>query len=330
MAWAELEAERNFCGQPSSPCANKRPRTAVLPRALRAAGGGAAVRRPRPPPPLRAPSSAAFWIAALFLATNAHLAYWLSRAPPPPPPAPLPAVVVTGQRIPRTFFRTRGAGQSGVGIETGSFDAALYNASIADQNIDKYTSVLPAESVEMPRNATAHRHGAVLESIVAQCDGYAGESLTAGIATARLRRKLDGVAIGGFVVEYPSSAAGVPGTAREGVNVTRAQAEQNLADAKVGLFERRYGADWAASLEAYDQWSEVHQINVTEPFGTVLVGIGFADYSWPLSRMARRRRWWARRTGRRGPAAPRLCATAAGAVGEACLPPGPRTTPMYY
>ena len=85
----------------------------------------------------RAPSSAAFWIAALFLATNAHLAYWLSRAPPPPPPAPLPAVVVTGQRIPRTFFRTRGAGQSGVGIETGSFDAALYNASIADQNIVK-------------------------------------------------------------------------------------------------------------------------------------------------------------------------------------------------
>ena len=40
----------------------------------------------------------------------------------------------------------------------------------------------------MPRNATALRHGAVLESIVAQCDGYAGESLTAGIATARLRR----------------------------------------------------------------------------------------------------------------------------------------------
>ena len=33
---------------------------------------------------------------------------------------------------------------------------------------------------------------------------------------------------------------------------------------------------------AYDQWSEVHQINVTEPFGTVLVGIGFADYIWPL------------------------------------------------
>ena len=231
----------------------------------------------------RAPSAAAFWIAAFFLATNAHLAYWLSRAPPPPsPPAPLPAVVVTGQRIPRTFFRTRGAGQSGVGIETGSFDAALYNASIADQNIVKYTSVLPAESVEVPRNATALRHGAVLESIVAQCDGYAGESLTAGIATARLRRKLDGVAIGGFVVEYPSSAAGVPGTAREGVNVTRAQAEQNLADAMVGLFERRYGADWAASLEAYDQWSEVHQINVTEPFGTVLVGIGFADYIWPL------------------------------------------------
>ena len=83
-------------------------------------------------------------------------------------------------------------------------------------------------------------------------------------------------------VEYPSSAAGVPGTPRDGVNVTRAQAEQNLADAMVGLFERRYGADWAASLEAYDQWSEVHQINVTEPFGTVLVGIGFADYIWPL------------------------------------------------
>ena len=56
----------------------------------------------------------------------------------------------------------------------------------------------------------------------------------------------------------------------------------------VGLFKRRYGADWAASLEAYDQWTEVHQINVTEPFGTVLVGIGFADYT-AAARMARRR-----------------------------------------
>ena len=107
--------------------------------------------------------------------------------------------------------------------------------------------------------------------------------------------------------------------------MTRAQAEQNLADAMVGLFERRYGADWAASLEPHDQWSEVHQINVTEPFGTVLVGIGFADYIWPLVEngdgagdgrpVVRGDAGW-----RRPPEI--VCDGGAVPSAEACLPPG--------
>ena len=50
---------------------------------------------------------------------------------------------IVGPRIPRRMFFTWGYGMSNVSVETGSFDSALWNASIADMNVMKYTSVLP-------------------------------------------------------------------------------------------------------------------------------------------------------------------------------------------
>ena len=65
--------------------------------------------------------------------------------------------------------------------------------------------------------------------------------LTAGIMTVRIRRKSDGLEIGGYVVEYPSSDAGVPGVIGSGVNVTKEEALLNLQEAMEGLLVRRHG-----------------------------------------------------------------------------------------
>jgi arginine decarboxylase len=54
-----------------------------------------------------------------------------------------------GCRIPKQYFWVIGWGESDVGIETGSYDAALHKAGIENYNIMLYTSVLPPEAVEL-------------------------------------------------------------------------------------------------------------------------------------------------------------------------------------
>jgi len=61
-----------------------------------------------------------------------------------------------GCRIPKDFFWALGWGESDVGIETGSYDAALTMAGIENFNILLNSSVLPPEAVELP--ALPHIH----------------------------------------------------------------------------------------------------------------------------------------------------------------------------
>ncbi len=71
-----------------------------------------------------------------------------------------------GCRIPREYFWVIGCGESDVGIETGSYDAALHMAGIENFNVMLYTSVLPPEAVELQELPQIH-HGSVLEGIMA-------------------------------------------------------------------------------------------------------------------------------------------------------------------
>src|SRR5450759_5338376 len=71
-----------------------------------------------------------------------------------------------GCRIPKEYFWVIGWGESDVGIETGSYDAALHMAGIENYNVLLYTSVLPPETVELPHLPDIH-HGSVLEGIIA-------------------------------------------------------------------------------------------------------------------------------------------------------------------
>ena len=65
-------------------------------------------------------------------------------------------MTILGNRVPYEYFITQGKGESDVGskgfpYETGSYDAALFNAGIQNANVIEYTSVMPTESKEISK-----------------------------------------------------------------------------------------------------------------------------------------------------------------------------------
>ena len=286
-------ASRGQAGQRTvrQPCTSLAMRASTdrgSPRAPAAAGGGAAGRRPRSLLALRALRPRAVLDSGV-LPGDERAPRVLALAPPPPsPPAPLPAVVVTASASFRTFFRTRGAGRAA--------------------SASRPACSTPRRTTCRSPTRTSKRHERAAGRVgrgAAQRDGVAPRR---GVrvdrrAVRRLRRRephrghRDGAAARSTASRSADSSSSTRLCGRRARHSARRRQRTCRAGREFGrrdgrLFERRYGADWAASLEAYDQWSEVHQITVTEPFGTVLVGIGFADYIGRWWRMARRRRWW--------------------------------------
>jgi len=159
-----------------------------------------------------------------------------------------------------------GWGESDVGLETGSYDAALHIAGIENYNVMLYTSVLPPEAVELAHLPDIH-HGSVLEGIIAvQHTDKPGTRITAGVLLARVFRNSDGSFLGGFACEYAGN------NSIEG-------AEANLREAMQQLFARRYQTRFY-KLEFGKL--VVRTFTPEKSFGTILVGIGFASYVVPV------------------------------------------------
>lgn len=170
---------------------------------------------------------------------------------------PVPALYTEiGCRIPREYFWVIGWGESDVGIETGSYDAALHMAGIENYNVMLYTSVLPPETVELSHLPEIH-HGSVLEGIMAmQSTDKPGTRITAGVLLAKVHRNSDGSYLGGFACEYPG-------------NGSVEEAEANLHEAMQQLFARRYKAKlYKLSFGK----TVVRAFTPEKKFGTVLVG----------------------------------------------------------
>jgi len=171
-----------------------------------------------------------------------------------------------GCRIPKEYFWVIGRGESDVGIETGSYDAALHMAGIENYNVVLYTSVLPPEAVELPHLPDIH-HGSVLEGIIAvQHTDKPGTRITAGLLLAKVYRNSNGSYLGGFACEYTGN-----GSAEE--------AEANLQKAMQQLFARRYKS---RHYKLEFGKSVVRTYAPEKSFGTILVGIGFATYLTPV------------------------------------------------
>jgi arginine decarboxylase len=170
-----------------------------------------------------------------------------------------------GCRIPKDYFWVIGWGESDVGIETGSYDAALTMAGVENFNVVLYTSVLPPEATELQNLPDIH-HGSVLEGIIAvQHTDRAGTRITAGLLLAKVFHK-SGSYLGGFACEYSA-------------NGTVEEAYANLHEAMQGLFMRRYSP---ALYELEFGKSVVRTFTPAKSFGTVLVGIGFSSYLSPV------------------------------------------------
>jgi arginine decarboxylase len=171
-----------------------------------------------------------------------------------------------GCRIPKEYFWVIGWGESDVGIETGSYDAALHMAGIENYNVMLYTSVLPPETVELQHLPDIH-HGSVLEGIIAvQHTDKPGTRITAGLLLARVYRNSNGSYLGGFACEYAG-------------NGSVEEAEANLREAMQQLFARRYKTRFYR-LEFGKL--VVRTYTPEQSFGTILVGIGFASYLVPV------------------------------------------------
>ena len=171
-----------------------------------------------------------------------------------------------GCRIPKDYFWVIGWGESDVGIETGSYEAALNMAGIENFNIMLYTSVLPPEATELSHLPAIH-HGSVLEGIIAiqHCD-KPGTRITAGLMLAKVFRQADNSFLGGFACEYAGGG-------------TTIDAANNLREAMRELFARRY----SAKLHRIETGKSVVRSFVPQrKYGTVLVGIGFASYLTPV------------------------------------------------
>lgn len=181
--------------------------------------------------------------------------------------------LITGCRIPKSYFITKGFGETDAGggvdpWETGSYDLALEDAGIQDFNIMPYTSVMPPESHEIARNeAQSHySHGAVLEVIMSVIHGVEGDRLSAGVANAQVRKKSNGCIIGGYAAEYKGHA---PET----------KVKETLQADLQHIFDRRYKSD---EYELLPPTFTIIVQDVEKGFGTALASICFTSYISPI------------------------------------------------
>jgi len=202
----------------------------------------------------------------------------------------------TMSRLPIEYFKTAGQGQASYGsYETASWDAALREAKISDQNVLLYTSLVPKEAVEISRREGRKKlkWGNVLEAIIAKTNAKKGEMCTAALMLTKVFAP-NGEYLGIFADEYSSTT----GDLEDG--------KQNLIEAATGMMERRgYGKPSKKTLklidkrgpEIVDQRVKIETSNghvyhvhdyfgrsfkVKKKFGSALAGVCFTKFRFPV------------------------------------------------
>jgi arginine decarboxylase len=168
-----------------------------------------------------------------------------------------------GNRIPYEFFITKGSGESDITIHAGSFHLALCQAGIGMKNIVVYSSVLPAEAVQiaMPENM---KQGDVMEVIMAAGHCRKGERITAGMAIAWLYERDSGVKIGGLVCELSG-------------NYPVEEIEEKLNEIMQEIYQNGYEKYKLGDLKLVTETFVPHKQH-----GTALVALCFNSYIFPV------------------------------------------------
>ncbi len=182
-----------------------------------------------------------------------------------------------GVRIPTAYIATTGVGQSNDGIppdpyETFSYDLALQKAGIENFNVIYYTSVLPAESYQIPL-AEAKKyfhHGAVLESIMAKAGGIKGDTVVAGVGRIWAKDSATLKKIGGFAAEYEFVYHG-----------KEISPEQAKSDAQKQLRKSLNHELTIRGLEQFgDAAFDITSLYIEKNYGIALAQLGFLSFKY--------------------------------------------------
>jgi arginine decarboxylase len=171
--------------------------------------------------------------------------------------------MIIGNRVPKDFFITKGAGESDITVHAGSYHLALRNAGIEMYNIMTYSSILPgiAREVKYPKKIV---HGSVMETIMTVSTAKKGERATASIIFGWLYDKKTKKKYGGMVCEYNGT-------------LTKEKAEQQLRESLNELYFNGY----SEKFELKDIKITSHSFVPKKKYGTALVALCFTSYVYP-------------------------------------------------
>jgi arginine decarboxylase len=172
--------------------------------------------------------------------------------------------ILVGNRIPRDYFVTKGAGESDITVHAGSYHLALKQANIEMCNIMTYSSILPgiARKVERPDQL---EHGAVMESIMSVCTAEKGQRASAGIIHGWLYDKTTHERYGGLVCEHYGNYD---------ESELNSLLEASLNELYINGFDDKFHL---RNIEKITE-SFVPQ----KKYGTVIVALCFTNYVYPI------------------------------------------------
>ena len=187
--------------------------------------------------------------------------------------------------MPHEFFITKGKGESNIGspglpYEIGSYELALTSAKIQNANIIEYTSIIPKESKEIPRNKASIQWGEVLECIKSQTNGSKGEFISCALMVTNIYDSNHRF-IGGIACEYSGSGS-------------KSDSETIFMSSIGDLIERR-GFGKVVNLNLYKdnvttKGFIIHpgkhfiyeSMKIQKLYGTVITAICFVSYKIPI------------------------------------------------
>lgn len=177
-----------------------------------------------------------------------------------------PTGIIIGNRIPRSYFITTGAGESDITIHAGSYHLALRDAGIEMANIMTYSSILPGIATEVAK-PQRHQiiHGSVMESIMAVSHVGKGEEANAGIIFGWLYDKKTGEKYGGLVCEHNGSYG-----------------EEHLLKNLDDSLEELYVNGFEEDFDLKDTYTITKSFTPQKKHGTALVSLCFTDYLYPI------------------------------------------------
>lgn len=172
---------------------------------------------------------------------------------------------LVGNLIPRTFFITKGSGESDLEMHAGSYHMALHDAGICDFNIMTYSSVIPATAVLTTMDEIdLPPFGSEMKTIMAVSHGTQDEFVSAGVVYSWMYSDENfDHKVGGLVCEVSG-------------RYLIEELESRLTRVITDLHDKTYSQYFLGELNFVTEG-----ITIEKRYGTALAGLCFIDFEQP-------------------------------------------------